>query len=1458
LNLQSSDAAKGTANIIQPNTCANGNTAIIEATPAAGCSFVQWSDGNTQNPRTMTVTSDMNLTGVFETMSAPATAADISVAGVTEICYGAKTTLTASATGVTNPVYKWYKSQTETAPFHIGPTYTTSNLTADSIFYVGVSGDNYSENATGDRREVSVILLDPNTQGKDFYVSFGQNYDRALASVTMQVRIVAQKTTTVEFTYKNSPALNTSFTVFAGSVYTHNLTAYEKAAVYSNTTGTSDKSLRIQSTEPISVYALNQSFQTTDATFVLPVDVLGSDYYHLSYMPVFTASEPNISDGYTIVAVEDNTEIYADGVSVAVLQSGDVYSYYEVADMTGRHITSSQPVAYFVTNQLTTVPNGVGARDHLYEQMTPVNVWGKTFVVPVTVRGIERVRIVASQDGTVITQSGGVIQPVAGGQTSLNLNRGQFVELEIRLATGGCYISSNNPVGVASYLMGNQYSGLSLNIGDPSLTVVPPIEQMIFSADVAPFIPTGSTDLIEHYVMVITPAATRDQTTVAAGSGAQTPLSGGSWTDGNGTGAAYSFYTMPLTSATDAYHFASPNGLLVMGFGVGGIESYCYLSGAAVRTLEASFSVDDNHYRDLEGQSICVGSSVVFRASGINPENGATGYLKWYIDGTEETAQRDVLQWTGALPNGSHTVRIDVVEKCRNYSFETTFTVTNRATAAGITSKDTTVCYGSATELTVNSGVPDPTFRWYKSQTETTPFHTGATYVTSALKADTVVYVSVAGTGYCENAIDDRKAIAVTIKPVCAHDDYVSTVSTTPARIGVLANDTVAGGCTPTLSILTPTTTHGGSAVIVNNGVLYIAAAGFFGFDTVTYSIACNGNPSTAKVIVLVSNSLSQKYVACSGVSVTMGFNAISGVTYHWFEAPTAGSPISSGNTLSRTKDAAPVQTLWVEARHNSTVFPRYRVDLELSDNCGTTNPQGCAATGRILWKEDFDRYDNGLNPGSPVFSSEQLAPGMTTYKFTTTDAGTVSLYEAGYYGLIKHGANNWISMYFTDDHTSPANSSVGRFFMANGATSADKLYQQTITQLCPGMELYFSFWTKGCDALLKWTVYSAKDNSVLATFSPTALSGGCVANNIWKLYGFKFFIPENVESVYFDVYNYATSYGGNDFAIDDIEVRLCAPPVTTNITGNDTIVCAGNSLDIIGTYIEDCTFGDRLAYRWEFRHADSINWKTLESGIEPVVCNTSPTIHKQISIASATKADEGYYRMLVSSPANIGSVNCRSASDSVYVHVVGKYVAPDLRIQVCPSPPNHTVQLSKYLDSTDYDRILWSQVSQYPVITDPATGLIRDANFYRSSTYTYKYTLLSPEYSGCGSSVAKVYMRVLNDHFFGRTVDTIVICLSLASSHSVNLNQISGLELGGVWSYPNDPDNVVFDNIRTFPASSKYAGAVVFDARRAYAAADSNYNGSYKGVSGKAFDFVYTASSCVNVTKHIVLVVTL
>ena len=59
------DATKGTAHVDQLASCDNYKTAIISATPAEHYRFAQWSDGNTDNPRTIVVTEDTTYTAEF-------------------------------------------------------------------------------------------------------------------------------------------------------------------------------------------------------------------------------------------------------------------------------------------------------------------------------------------------------------------------------------------------------------------------------------------------------------------------------------------------------------------------------------------------------------------------------------------------------------------------------------------------------------------------------------------------------------------------------------------------------------------------------------------------------------------------------------------------------------------------------------------------------------------------------------------------------------------------------------------------------------------------------------------------------------------------------------------------------------------------------------------------------------------------------------------------------------------------------------------------------------------------------------------------------------------------------------------------------------------------------------------------------------------------------------------------
>jgi hypothetical protein len=516
------------------------------------------------------------------------------------------------------------------------------------------------------------------TEGKKFYVSFGSNLNKADDEMNLRfiIKIVATKPTKTRLYYfANKLEEDAAQTKLVRTADLRNTSKVK--LVYSPKTGTSFKSLRIESDDPVSVYVLNEYTASADATNILPVTSLGTNYYHASYKPMTEGSTIH-SDGYTVVATEDNTIVYENGVQKATLDEGEVYSnYIQSTDMTGRHITSTKPIAYFVTNSGAIVPEGLNAKtgsvDCLFQQIPPVDMWGSRYLVPVTTQGKERVRVIATSDDTHITYTVGVDKSAV----SSPLKAGQFMELEItkESTVNGAYITSDKPVGVFSYLEGCLNIGATNNVGDPSISWIAPLDQALNRTTITPFIST-TNDYTENYAIVITPTATKDYTKVFKDTEITgTSLSGGTWKDNLNSG--FSYYIMPLKGATadDCYTFANDAGLFVQSYGTGKAVSYYYLGGSALYNINTAFFVNDIHYQKTAGESFC--PDVAIQAELNNLDNTKSGYLKWYIDGVEEISARDnEKKWNKNLKPGSHTIRMDVTNTLGTIqSVQTTITV---------------------------------------------------------------------------------------------------------------------------------------------------------------------------------------------------------------------------------------------------------------------------------------------------------------------------------------------------------------------------------------------------------------------------------------------------------------------------------------------------------------------------------------------------------------------------------------------------------------------------------------------------------------------------------------------------------------------------------------------------------------------------------------------------------------
>jgi len=471
------------------------------------------------------------------------------------------------------------------------------------------------------------ICYDSSTKGTEFYVAFGNNYSKPVSKIYLAVDISAETATTVSFTY-TFDGTTVSQSVAAGTVYRFEPVISKLYPEYAYPIpGDENKTLKITSDQPISVYAFNTSAATTDATIVLPTASWGKSYFSVSYQPMASEYAQQM-----IVAKEDNTTVTvysAGGVaeSPVTLQEGQVYFYSGNSgqDLTGTSVIADKTIGVFSHTTLSQIPTGRIYADIMYEQMLSVERWGKKFLVPNARQGsnseTNRIRILASQYGTNVSYSGATLITGVAGATSVGatLDAAQFVELKITSATGKCYITSDKPVAVCSYLTGGGGTMTTNVTGDPAMAWVPALDQIQVDALIQPFMfpyreYLSYTNLdatyqntpseAHHYAIIIAPTDGKNATTVTV-NGTTSLLSsiwaGDSWTDDASSG--YSFLIHEFDNINDIngnFLFQNASGLLVLAYGFGTVESY-YYNAASGTCLRGIYPV----YHGLSKMTVC-------------------------------------------------------------------------------------------------------------------------------------------------------------------------------------------------------------------------------------------------------------------------------------------------------------------------------------------------------------------------------------------------------------------------------------------------------------------------------------------------------------------------------------------------------------------------------------------------------------------------------------------------------------------------------------------------------------------------------------------------------------------------------------------------------------------------------------------------------------------------------------
>lgn len=344
----------------------------------------------------------------------------------------------------------------------------------------------------------------------------------------------------------------------------------------------SPRGVKVTSSAPISLYASNYSPHSYDATNILPTTALGCNYIFQVY------EDDSYPKEFAIVATKDHTIVtitphartingkIKDVPFQVTLNAGETYqvmSSEKGEDFSGTKIESNKPIAVFAGHSCIDIPNGWC--DHIVEQLMPVSMWGKQFVVTKTSEQEgNHIIVSAAKDNTQVKVNGIV-------ETTISA----FESYVFRLTDNSAFIESSEPIECILYVEGARYNKM---VGDPSSVLITPVEQQIQRLTFATF----QSDISRtHYVNIVTTTAGAaslllDGVPIAA---QFNPVSGN---------PSYQYAQVNIEHGTHTIT-SSKDGFSGYVYGLGWCESYAYSIGSAIINFNAGILVDDVPHEDL-------------------------------------------------------------------------------------------------------------------------------------------------------------------------------------------------------------------------------------------------------------------------------------------------------------------------------------------------------------------------------------------------------------------------------------------------------------------------------------------------------------------------------------------------------------------------------------------------------------------------------------------------------------------------------------------------------------------------------------------------------------------------------------------------------------------------------------------------------------------------------------------
>ena len=442
------------------------------------------------------------------------------------------------------------------------------------------------------------------TQGKEFWFSYMENGYKYNGGewVDNTVMISAKRACsgTIEKPDGSLPAI--PFSVNANGITVIDIPE-EYAYNEDNSEVVDRKSLVLRASDTVSVYISNIAAYSFDASFVMPVESLGSEYIIQCFDQEYGDTPLNeniLTTAFLILAVEDNTLVditpsnetehhltFPGSTATITLNAGETFfvrSDYgdNWRDLSGTIVMAhdEKKIAVFNGNTTTCIPTDVGnGRDHIFEQALPVDSWGQQFAVTTSHgRARDFVKITSSGDDNAVTRN---------GQPLVTLNRGESFVFDLRSSSGSCFIETTQPSVVYIYNTTGEdpYEPAASNIGDPSMAWIPPVEQRIDEITFCTFNSESQYASIDrHSVNIVV-----DNDAVGSVYLDGQAINPSEFHAVQGT-SDFSFVRKSISHGT--HHLSCAMGLIAHVYGFGQARGYAYCVGANVIRLKQKLFVN--------------------------------------------------------------------------------------------------------------------------------------------------------------------------------------------------------------------------------------------------------------------------------------------------------------------------------------------------------------------------------------------------------------------------------------------------------------------------------------------------------------------------------------------------------------------------------------------------------------------------------------------------------------------------------------------------------------------------------------------------------------------------------------------------------------------------------------------------------------------------------------------------